>query len=102
MAQPNAVEIVEIYTVATPLPAATDLSPKSLPLTFFDICWTRLPPSERLFFYEFPFHDQSHSISNTTTFFHSNIIPTLKTFLISLSPTLYSSCRKPHLAFRFP
>ncbi|GMN46066.1 hypothetical protein TIFTF001_015252 [Ficus carica] len=78
MAQPNAVEIVEICTVAPPLPAATDLSPKSLPLTFFDICWTRLPPSERLFFYEFPFHDHSHSISNTTTFFHSNIIPTLK------------------------
>ncbi|GMN65929.1 hypothetical protein TIFTF001_035006, partial [Ficus carica] len=79
MAQQNAVEIVEVCKVASP-PAANVPSPKSLPLTFFDIRWLRFPPNERLFFYEV----STPNISSTCDFFHS-ILPRLKH---SLSLTL--------------
>ncbi|XP_057754373.1 malonyl-CoA:anthocyanidin 5-O-glucoside-6''-O-malonyltransferase-like [Arachis stenosperma] len=46
------------------LPSST-----SLPLTFFDILWLRLPPVQRVFFYEFP-HQPS--------LFYDTILPKLK------------------------
>ncbi|GMN65925.1 hypothetical protein TIFTF001_035002 [Ficus carica] len=78
MAQPNAVEIVEVCKVAPP-PTADVHGPKSLPLTFFDIRWLRFPPIERLFFYE------TSTQNNTSTFFFDSILPRLKH---SLSLTL--------------
>ena len=55
-------------------PAKTGISdnlytPTLLPLTFFDIFWLRLPPVERLFYYEFP-----HSASS----FFDSVLPKLK------------------------
>ncbi|PON73633.1 Transferase [Trema orientale] len=58
-------------------------TPKSLPLTFFDLIWLRFPPVQRLFFYEFPTLDDPNT--NTTAFFHSAILQRLKH---SLSLTL--------------
>lgn len=78
MAQPNTVEIVEECMVAPPPAAST--TPMSLPLSFFDMCWVKLPPTERLFFYEISIQNP-----NTTNYFHSHIVPRLKQ---SLSLTL--------------
>ncbi|XP_062103281.1 phenolic glucoside malonyltransferase 2-like [Humulus lupulus] len=83
------VKIVEVCKVAPPpTTAASDQdsssSPNSLPLTFFDIPWLRFPPVQRLFFYEFSNLDD-HANKNTTSFFHSDILPKLKH---SLSLTL--------------
>ncbi|GMN65526.1 hypothetical protein TIFTF001_035003 [Ficus carica] len=72
MAQPNAVEIVEVCKVAPPPAAISVPSPKSLPLTFFDIRWLRLPPYEILFFYEVSTPNSSSS------FFFDSILPRLK------------------------
>ncbi|XP_057755113.1 malonyl-CoA:anthocyanidin 5-O-glucoside-6''-O-malonyltransferase-like [Arachis stenosperma] len=44
-------------------------SSTSLPLTFFDILWLRLPPVQRVFFYEFP-HQPS--------LFYDTLLPKLK------------------------
>nr|XP_028953751.1 phenolic glucoside malonyltransferase 2-like [Malus domestica] len=68
-----------IFQVNHALPAQ-DYS--SLPLTFIDLLWLRYPPFHRLFFYNIlPFS----SPADTLLFFHSIIIPKLKT---SLSLTL--------------
>ena len=79
-------KIVEVCKVAPP-PEASDLdstlSPKSLPLTFFDLLWLRFPPIQRLFFYEFP--TPNNTYPNTTAYYYSNILPRLKH---SLSHTL--------------
>ncbi|KAL4382645.1 Malonyl-CoA:anthocyanidin 5-O-glucoside-6''-O-malonyltransferase [Arachis hypogaea] len=56
------------------LPSST-----SLPLTFFDILWLRLPPVQRVFFYEFP---------NQPSLFYDTILPKLKHSL-SLALTYY-------------
>ncbi|KAK4280328.1 hypothetical protein QN277_011964 [Acacia crassicarpa] len=56
-------------------PCETELS--SEPLTFFDVLWFKLHPSERLYFYSFPSHANS--------FFFDTLIPKLKR---SLSLTL--------------
>ncbi|KAM6572991.1 hypothetical protein CsatA_017071 [Cannabis sativa] len=78
------VKIVQVCKVA-PSPTATTTtttdSPNILPLTFFDIPWLRFPPVQRLFFYEF----SNQNTTNTTPFFHSDILPRLKH---SLSLTL--------------
>ncbi|PON73634.1 Transferase [Trema orientale] len=80
MAQSNStVNILQVCKVAPPPSASIDsATPKSVPLTFFDILWLRLPPVQRLFFYEF-------TNATTTSFFHSDILPRLKH---SLSLTL--------------
>ncbi|PON39129.1 Transferase [Trema orientale] len=79
MAQPNAVEIVEVCMVAPPPPAATpdhsSTSPNFLPLTFFDMQWIRLTRFQRLYFYQ----------TSKTTSFSDSILPRLKH---SLSLTL--------------
>jgi len=68
-------KIIEIFNVApssqVELPSET-----SLPLTFFDILWLRLPPVQRVFFYEFP---------HQTSIFINTLLPKLKQ---SLSLTL--------------
>ncbi|XP_027349536.1 phenolic glucoside malonyltransferase 1-like [Abrus precatorius] len=47
-------KIVEDFSVK-PTSASEELPTQtSLPLTFFDILWLRLPPVQRVFFYEFP------------------------------------------------
>ncbi|KAJ7954391.1 Phenolic glucoside malonyltransferase [Quillaja saponaria] len=72
------IRVVEVCQIAAPPETRSNSEiSKSLPLTFFDILWLRLPPVQRLYFYEF-----SHS---TTTFFHS-VVPKLKH---SLSLTLH-------------
>ena len=78
MAQPNVVEIVEVFKVAPSLAATPDhssTSPNRLQLTFFDLQWIRLTRFQRLYFYQ---------TSKTTSFFDS-ILPRLKD---SLSLTL--------------
>ncbi|AES77693.1 anthocyanin acyltransferase, putative [Medicago truncatula] len=68
-------KIIEIFNVEpssqVELPSET-----SLPLTFFDILWLRLPPVQRIFFYEFP---------HQTSLFFNTLLPKLKQ---SLSLTL--------------
>ncbi|CAL5191095.1 unnamed protein product [Lathyrus oleraceus] len=46
-------KIIEIFNVSPSSPQELP-SEASLPLTFFDILWLRLPPVQRIFFYEFP------------------------------------------------
>ncbi|EXB38119.1 Anthocyanin 5-aromatic acyltransferase [Morus notabilis] len=79
MAEPIEVEIVEVCMVAPP--PTVNPSPKSLPLTFFDIRWLRFPPYEHLFFYEIP----TPNINKSSNFFFKSILPRLKH---SLSLTL--------------
>lgn len=87
MAEPNMVEKIEVCWVAAAVPDHDhhdlyDLSstrtsvPKSLPLTFFDLRWSRLGIPMHLYFYE---------MSAPEDFFHTNIVPRLKH---SLSLTL--------------
>ncbi|KAF3444116.1 hypothetical protein FNV43_RR13806 [Rhamnella rubrinervis] len=71
----SSVKILEVCRVA---PATNSAAPKSLPLTFFDLCWLRLPPIDRLFIYEIPCID--------THLFLDSILPKLKH---SLSLTLH-------------
>ncbi|CAJ2669117.1 unnamed protein product [Trifolium pratense] len=69
-------KIIEIFNVS---PSSQEQLPSqtSLPLTFFDILWLRLPPVQRIFFYEFP---------NQPSLFFNTLLPKLKK---SLSLTLY-------------
>ena len=83
------VKIVEVCKVAPPPVEDSSrddqysTSPRSLPLTFFDLLWLRFTPVQRIFFYEFPtLRDKN---TNTTLFFHSEVVPRLKH---SLSLTL--------------
>ncbi|KAF8389928.1 hypothetical protein HHK36_024447 [Tetracentron sinense] len=73
MAPPNSVKVLELCRVAPPPDSVIQTS---LPLTFFDLIWLRFPPTQRLFFYDYP-HSKTH-------FTHS-LIPKLK---CSLSLTL--------------
>ncbi|KAJ7974302.1 Phenolic glucoside malonyltransferase [Quillaja saponaria] len=74
MEEPKSAKILEVCRVA-PQP---ELAAKqvSLPLTFFDILWLRLPPAQLLFFYEF---------SHPRQLFFDSVLPKLKK---SLSLTL--------------
>ncbi|CAJ2665801.1 unnamed protein product [Trifolium pratense] len=47
-----------------------ETSPTTFPFTFFDTLWLKLPPVERLFFYE--------QTNLSTTFFFDSILPNLK------------------------
>lgn len=69
-------KIIEIFNVS---PSSQEELPSeiSLPLTFFDILWLRLPPVQRIFFYEFP---------HQTSLFFNTLLPKLKKSLsIALS-----------------
>ncbi|PON73632.1 Transferase [Trema orientale] len=77
------VKIVEVCKVAPPpavfaAPSPPDSStcPKSLSLTYLDLLWLRIPPVQRLIFYEFPTPDDPNT--NTTAFFNADILPRLK------------------------
>nr|XP_015900357.2 malonyl-CoA:anthocyanidin 5-O-glucoside-6''-O-malonyltransferase-like [Ziziphus jujuba var. spinosa] len=78
MAQPQPVKILEVCRVTPPPELSDSVAAKSLPLTFFDILWLRLPPLQRLFFYEIS--SASHGL------FYDSIVPKLKH---SLSLTLH-------------
>ncbi|KAK4602417.1 hypothetical protein RGQ29_011461 [Quercus rubra] len=69
MATHNSLKIVEVYRVVPLLNSQDTTTPKSLPLTFFDVLWLRFAPVQRVFFYE-------TSISITT--FLDSILPKLK------------------------
>ncbi|XP_057436114.1 phenolic glucoside malonyltransferase 1-like [Lotus japonicus] len=60
---------MKITQVCPVSPASASGSQKSLPLTFFDILWLRLPPVQRIFFYEFP---------HPTHLFFNTLLPKLK------------------------
>ena len=63
-------KIMEVLRVSPSLGSDKKLpSPTSLPLTFFDIFWLRLPPVQRIFFYEFP---------HPTSLFYDTFLPKLK------------------------
>ncbi|KAK7340655.1 hypothetical protein VNO77_21364 [Canavalia gladiata] len=69
--------IVEVFRAAPSLGSEEFPSQTLLPLTFFDILWLRLPPVQRIFFYEFP---------HQTSLFYDTILPKLKQSLsLSLS-----------------
>ncbi|XP_015900358.3 malonyl-CoA:anthocyanidin 5-O-glucoside-6''-O-malonyltransferase-like [Ziziphus jujuba] len=72
------VKIIEVCRIAPPPELPGSSAPKSLPLTFFDILWLRLPPPQSIFFYEIS--SPSHEL------FYDSIIPKLKH---SLSLTLH-------------
>ncbi|CAL0321717.1 unnamed protein product [Lupinus luteus] len=77
MSHSTSLKLHQLHTVAPPLPTTAT----TFPLTFFDILWLRLPPVERLFFYQFP----SNPTTSKTTSFYDIIVPNLKH---SLSLTL--------------
>ncbi|KAF7130677.1 hypothetical protein RHSIM_Rhsim10G0050600 [Rhododendron simsii] len=56
MAQSNlVVKVLDVSRVA-PMPHThNSTSQTSFPLTFFDVQWLRFPPTQRLFFYKFPY-----------------------------------------------
>ncbi|TKY65081.1 Phenolic glucoside malonyltransferase 2 [Spatholobus suberectus] len=62
-------KVVEVFRVAPTSESEELPTQTSLPLTFFDILWLRLPPVQRVFFYEFP--------HPTPLFFHT-LLPKLK------------------------
>ncbi|GFY86965.1 hypothetical protein Acr_05g0006040 [Actinidia rufa] len=76
MAQPNPVKVLEVCRVAPPPLSPDSTTPKSLPLTFFDMLLLKFPPTQRLYFYE---------TSHPTTTFLEVVVPKLKR---SLSLTL--------------
>ncbi|PON46197.1 Transferase [Parasponia andersonii] len=78
MEPPRSVNVLEVCHVvpSTDLPDSAAAAPRSLPLTFFDILWLRLPPVQRLFFYQ---------TSSSKSSFNNSVIPKLKH---SLSLTL--------------
>ncbi|OAY60213.1 phenolic glucoside malonyltransferase 1-like [Manihot esculenta] len=76
MATTDPVKILEICQV-TPSDSPESATEFSLPLTYFDIFWLKHRPIELIFFFELT--------DSTGTFFHSVILPKLKT---SLSLTL--------------
>ncbi|XP_057491793.1 phenolic glucoside malonyltransferase 1-like [Actinidia eriantha] len=76
MAQPNPVKVLEVCRVAPPPLSPDSTTPKSLPLTFFDMVLLKFPPTQRLYFYE---------TSHPTTTFLEVVVPKLKH---SLSLTL--------------
>ncbi|PON52692.1 Transferase [Parasponia andersonii] len=82
----SGVKIIEVCKVAPPpiLSSESD-SPKSLPLSFFDLRWLKYPPIQSLLFYELPTLDAKTTPSLLSSF-HSDILPRLKH---SLSLTLH-------------
>ncbi|XP_020234932.1 phenolic glucoside malonyltransferase 1 [Cajanus cajan] len=62
-------EVVQVFNIAPTSESQELPSQTSLPLTFFDILWLRLPPVERIFFYEFP---------HPTPLFFDTLLPKLK------------------------
>ncbi|GFY86957.1 hypothetical protein Acr_05g0005960 [Actinidia rufa] len=76
MAQPNPVKVLDVCRVAPPPLSLDSTTPKSLPLTFFDMVLLKFPPTQRLYFYE---------TSHPTTTFLEVVVPKLRH---SLSLTL--------------
>ncbi|XP_004489467.1 phenolic glucoside malonyltransferase 1-like [Cicer arietinum] len=71
MAQSSIISL-KVHQVLSIAPK-NETSPTTFPFTFFDTLWLRLPPVERLFFYENP--------NLSTTFFFESILPNLKNSL---------------------
>ncbi|XP_004489466.1 phenolic glucoside malonyltransferase 1-like [Cicer arietinum] len=62
---PTSLKVHHVLAIAP----TNETSPTTFPFTFFDALWVRLPPVERLFFYEIP---------NLSTTFFDSILPNLK------------------------
>ncbi|XP_047147319.1 phenolic glucoside malonyltransferase 1-like [Vigna umbellata] len=69
-------KVVDVFNVAPTSESKELPTQTTLPLTFFDILWLRLPPVERIFFYQFP---------HPTLLFFDTLLPKLK---LSLSLAL--------------
>jgi len=76
MAETPTLRIHEVCPISPP----QETPSTTIPFTFFDVLWLRLPPVERLFFYSFP------NPTTTSSFFDTTILPNLKH---SLSLTLH-------------
>ncbi|MED6162399.1 hypothetical protein PIB30_070100 [Stylosanthes scabra] len=63
---PSLMRVHEVYKVR---PSSQTTTTTTLPLTYFDLIWPRLPPVQCLFFYEFP---------NPTISFFDSVVPNLK------------------------
>ncbi|OAY38955.1 phenolic glucoside malonyltransferase 1 [Manihot esculenta] len=79
MASPCSTKILDFCQVLPAYDSPESATEFSLPLTFFDMLWLKLPPVQRLFFY------QLTDPSATPAFFNTVILPKLKH---SLSLTL--------------
>ncbi|KAJ3697190.1 hypothetical protein LUZ61_000895 [Rhynchospora tenuis] len=71
------IKIIESSRVAPPPGTTPDHA--SLPFTYFDVFWIKLPPVERLFFYRYP-HPTTHFISSFLPRLKSSLSQALKTY----------------------
>jgi len=62
----TSLKVHKVLSIAPP----SETFPTTFPFTFFDSLWLRIPPVERLFFYEVP--------NVSTTSFFDSILPNLK------------------------
>ncbi|KAK7394400.1 hypothetical protein VNO78_14928 [Psophocarpus tetragonolobus] len=62
-------KVVQVLNMAPACESQELAIQTSLPLTFFDVLWLRLPPVERIFFYDFP---------HPTSVFYQTLLPKLK------------------------
>ncbi|QCE12673.1 shikimate O-hydroxycinnamoyltransferase [Vigna unguiculata] len=62
-------KVVHVFNVAPTSESKEVPTQTTLPLTFFDILWLRLPPVQRIFFYHFP---------HPTHLFFDTLLPKLK------------------------
>ncbi|KAJ3692233.1 hypothetical protein LUZ60_012583 [Juncus effusus] len=69
--------IIESTSIGFPPGSTPSLT--SIPLTYFDILWRRIPPVQRLFFYSFP-HPTSYFLSSTLPSLKSSLSLTLANF----------------------
>ncbi|MED6218450.1 hypothetical protein PIB30_026673 [Stylosanthes scabra] len=69
MAQIPSPPLIKVHQVYKVRPSQTTTTTTTLPLTYFDLVWPRLPPLQCLFFYEFP---------NPSISFFDSLLPNLK------------------------
>ncbi|WVZ06221.1 hypothetical protein V8G54_019567, partial [Vigna mungo] len=67
--QQKAMKVVEVLSIAPSSESKELPTEESFALTFFDILWLRLPPVQRVFFYEF---------HHPTDVFYDTLLPKLK------------------------
>jgi len=73
-------KVVQVFNVAPTSESNEVPTQKTLPLTFFDILWLRLPPVQHVFFYQFP---------HPTPLFFDTLLPKLRDSLSLAATTLF-------------